>query len=45
MHTDVTNTSTTLLETTRTASGTSTIESSMKSIKYVENTFFLNNST
>ena len=44
MHTDVNNTTTTLSETTRTVSGTSTVENSNKSIKSVENTFFLNNS-
>ena len=44
MHTDVTDTTTTLPETSRTASGTSTLESSMKCIKSVEIMFFLNNS-
>ena len=43
MRTDVTNTTTTLSETTRTASGTSTVERSTKCIKSVENTIFLNN--
>ena len=44
MHTDVTNTTTTLSETTRTVSGTSSVENSNKCIKSVENMFFLNNS-
>ena len=44
VHTDVTNTTTTISEIHRSANGTSTVESSTKSIKSVENTFFLNNS-
>ena len=44
MHTDVSNTTTTIWETPRTAGWTSTVESSTKCIKSVENTFVLNNS-
>ena len=44
MHTDVSNRTTTISETPSTASGTSTVERSTKSIKPVENTLFLNNS-
>ena len=44
MHTDVSNRTTTISETHRTASGTSTGESSTKSIKSVENVLFLNSS-
>ena len=44
MHTDVSNANTTIYQTPSTASGISTVESSNKFIKSVENTFFLNNS-
>ena len=44
MHIDVSNTTTTISETPTTAGITSTVESSTKSIKSIENTFFLNNS-
>ena len=44
MHTDVSNRTTTVSETPRTAGRTSTVESSTKSIKSVKNTFFLHNS-
>ena len=42
MHTDVSNRTTTISETPRTASGTSTCESSTKCIKSVENVLSLN---
>ena len=44
MHTDVTNTTRTLSETHKTASGTCTVERSTRSIKSVENTFILKDS-
>ena len=44
MHTNVSNKTTTVSETPRTAGWTSTVESSTKSIKSVKNTFVLNNS-
>ena len=44
MPTVVSNRTTTVSETPRSAGWTSTVESSTKSIKSVKNTFFLNNS-
>ena len=44
MISDVTNTTTTLSEILRTASGTCTVERSTRSIKSVENTFILKDS-